>query len=322
MTVDTSVGGFWDGIAEQLRNRISSQDWSAWFVGARATELGPQSITIELVNEFAVRWVDGRFREIVEQAVAAAAGVPLQVTLVARASTQEPPPQPPSAPLHIVEAPAEAAFLTVPGTAVQHLDRAEVVPAIVAAVQYGAASGGGSTMTEAELRAELSMGNEIADVSLPVAAVEPSAGTYGRPSGEITVARASGEPVRAAAVTMDPSFTGVQQLNDRYRFETFVIGPGNQMVHAAALSVAETPAQSYNPLFVHGPTGLGKTHLLHAIGHYVLETRPEARVAYVTTEQFLNRFQAAIQGAKTPEGRDARDQFKAFFREVDVLLMD
>jgi chromosomal replication initiator protein len=94
------------------------------------------------------------------------------------------------------------------------------------------------------------------------------------------------------------------------------------MVHAAALSVAETPAQSYNPLFVHGPTGLGKTHLLHAIGHYVLETRPDARVAYVTTEQFLNRFMGAIQASKTPEGRDARERFKAYFREVDVLLMD
>jgi chromosomal replication initiator protein len=114
----------------------------------------------------------------------------------------------------------------------------------------------------------------------------------------------------------------VQQLNDRYRFETFVIGPGNQMVHAAALSVAETPSQSYNPLFIHGSTGLGKTHLLHAIGHYVRETRPEARVAYVTTEQFLANFMQAIQASKTPGGRDARDRFKAYFRNVDVLLMD
>jgi chromosomal replication initiator protein len=95
------------------------------------------------------------------------------------------------------------------------------------------------------------------------------------------------------------------------------------MVHAAALSVAESPAQSYNPLFIHGSTGVGKTHLLHAIGNFVRDTRPGATVAYITTEQFLARFMHAIQQSKTGgAGRDLRDRFKAYFRGVDVLLMD
>jgi chromosomal replication initiator protein len=323
VTIDAMVGDFWDGVAEQLRNRISSQDWSAWFVGARAVELGPERIVVELVNEFAVRWVDERFREVLEQTVAANAGVPLEVSLVARAPAAEGPPAPVPAPQidHVVPGPDAIPVDRGAATRPSAFDRAEPTPAIVAAAQYGAARG--STMTEAELRAELSMGGGVADETLSVAPVAPAAGTYGRPTGEITTgATTPAGGYRQAPVAADPLLTGVQQLNDRYRFETFVIGPGNQMVHAAALSVAETPAQSYNPLFVHGPTGLGKTHLLHAIGHYMLETRPGARVAYVTTEEFLNRFQAAIQNAKTPEGRDARDRFKAFFREVDVLLMD
>lgn len=106
-------------------------------------------------------------------------------------------------------------------------------------------------------------------------------------------------------------------LNDRYRFDTFVIGEANQLAHAAALSVAEAPGQSYNPLFIHGPTGLGKTHLLHAIGHYARETRPGIRVAYATTEQFVNRFIAAIQKRDT-----SRQRFKDYFRGIDILLMD
>jgi chromosomal replication initiator protein len=109
-----------------------------------------------------------------------------------------------------------------------------------------------------------------------------------------------------------------QPLNPRYRFDTFVIGAGNHLAHAAALSVAESPGQSYNPLFIHGATGLGKTHLLHAIGHYVQETRPGIRVAYATAEQFVTRFIRAIQ----PQQREQRDRFKAYFRGIDVLLLD
>lgn len=109
-----------------------------------------------------------------------------------------------------------------------------------------------------------------------------------------------------------------QQLNPRYRFDTFVIGEGSQLAHAAALSVAEAPGQSYNPLFIHGGTGLGKTHLLHAIGHFARETRPGIRVAYATAEQFVNRFIHAIQHQQ----RDQRERFKSYFRGIDLLLMD
>ena len=101
----------------------------------------------------------------------------------------------------------------------------------------------------------------------------------------------------------------------RYTFESFVIGPSNRFAHAAALSVAETPARSYNPLFVYGGAGLGKTHLLQAISHYVRENYPTYRVRYISTETLLNEFVDAIR-------KNAQPEFKRRYREIDVLLVD
>jgi chromosomal replication initiator protein len=104
-------------------------------------------------------------------------------------------------------------------------------------------------------------------------------------------------------------------LNPAYTFDAFVIGESNRFAHAAALAVAEQPARSYNPLFIYGDTGLGKTHLLHAIGHYVRQNYPNLRVRYVSTEHFLNDFIDAIR-------TNAQSNFKLRYRGVDVLLID
>jgi chromosomal replication initiator protein len=104
-------------------------------------------------------------------------------------------------------------------------------------------------------------------------------------------------------------------LNPRYTFQAFVIGASNRFAHAAAQRVAETPAQSYNPLFIYGDSGLGKTHLLHAIGHYVVENFSGMRVRYVSTETFMNDFVDAIR-------TNGQTIFKRRYRECDVLLVD
>jgi chromosomal replication initiator protein len=104
-------------------------------------------------------------------------------------------------------------------------------------------------------------------------------------------------------------------LNPRYTFDNFVIGPSNRFAHAAAQRVAETPAGSYNPLFIYGDSGLGKTHLLHAIGHYTAENFSNLRVCYVPTETFLNDFVDSIR-------TNTQLSFKRRYREADVLLVD
>lgn len=104
-------------------------------------------------------------------------------------------------------------------------------------------------------------------------------------------------------------------LNPRYTFSTFVIGASNRFAHAACLAVAESPARSYNPLFIYGGVGLGKTHLMHAISHSVMERRPDLRVMYLSCEQFTNDFISSLRN-------NTSNEFRKRYRSIDVLLVD
>jgi chromosomal replication initiator protein len=149
------------------------------------------------------------------------------------------------------------------------------------------------------------------------------------------VSRRYPELLRAAAIKVDPELREVElvaagpaaeaavpseaaarvTLNPAYSFERFVIGPGNQLAHAAALAVAEAPGEAYNPLFLHGPPGLGKTHLLGSIANYVHRHNPGLTVQYTTAESFTNEFVSSLQGKRM-------DGFKERYRRADVLLID
>lgn len=104
-------------------------------------------------------------------------------------------------------------------------------------------------------------------------------------------------------------------LNPKYTFDTFVRGSGNQFAHAGAVAVAECPAKRYNPFFIYGGVGLGKTHLMHAIGHYILEQNKDAKVLYVTSEKFTNELINSIKD-------DKNEEFRNKYRNIDVLLID
>jgi chromosomal replication initiator protein len=143
---------------------------------------------------------------------------------------------------------------------------------------------------------------------------QPPAPRYDGPS---QLPASSGAPGPLAAQPAPATGPGepTARLNPKYLFDTFVIGASNRFAHAAAVAVAEAPAKAYNPLFIYGESGLGKTHLLHAIGHYARSLYPGTRVRYVSSEEFTNEFINSIRDGKA-------DAFRKRYRDMDILLVD
>lgn len=148
---------------------------------------------------------------------------------------------------------------------------------------------------------------------------DPGRGGPGRHRGPMgaQLPAPSGAPGPLAAQPAPATGPGepTARLNPKYLFDTFVIGASNRFAHAAAVAVAEAPAKAYNPLFIYGESGLGKTHLLHAIGHYARSLYPGTRVRYVSSEEFTNEFINSIRDGKG-------DSFRKRYREMDILLVD
>ena len=179
-------------------------------------------------------------------------------------------------------------------------------------------------------------GEHLAEPS-PYSASAPSPMPHSQTSAASAPSTMSGSlPTRSThPVTYSPGGTGpqnptglltptaahdVSQLNPRYTFDTYVTGSSNRFAHATALAVAEAPARAYNPLFIYGGSGLGKTHLLHAIGHYAQTLNPGIRVKYVNSEVFVSDFIACVRDGNQDDGR--MEGFKRRYREVDILLVD
>ena len=135
----------------------------------------------------------------------------------------------------------------------------------------------------------------------------------GQPLVQVVFEESAEEPAaQTAAPTVDRD---VAVLNPKYTFESFVVGSSNQFAHAAARAVAEIPSKSYNPLFIYGGVGLGKTHLMHAIGHYILAREKKLNLSYISTDRFINEMINSIRFDRLP-------QFRAKYRAIDVLLID
>lgn len=131
----------------------------------------------------------------------------------------------------------------------------------------------------------------------------------------LTAAELKSRAADTSAAAAKPLGGSAVQLNPKYTFDTFVVGSGNRFAHAASLAVAEAPAEAYNPLFIYGGVGLGKTHLMHAIGHHVQQQYPDKTLLYTTSESFTNELIAAIQNKSNQE-------FRYRFRNVDILMVD
>jgi chromosomal replication initiator protein len=160
---------------------------------------------------------------------------------------------------------------------------------------------------------------EFDDVSFVTAEEDPSIPPQRKDGGFAPVpAHAPTAPPQAAARTPEQSrfdWSTAAQLNSRYTFDNFVIGNGNQFARAASLAVAERPSRAYNPLFLYGGVGMGKTHLMHAIGHEVKRRQPSSNICYVSAEKFTNEMITSLRN-------DRMTSFRDRFRSVDVLLVD
>ncbi|WP_296602755.1 DnaA/Hda family protein, partial [Nocardioides sp.] len=170
-----------------------------------------------------------------------------------------------------------------------------------------------------EIRIAVTVNPQLEEPTEPAGAEHLDSST----SREVAMSTSTADPVPmpVAPPAPEPADLGARpssletRLNPKYTFETFVIGSSNRFPHAAAVAVAEAPGKAYNPLLVYGDSGLGKTHLLHAIGHYVRSLYTGAKVRYVSSEEFTNEFINAIRD-------DRQDRFKRRYRDVDVLLID
>ncbi|MGC2197549.1 MAG: chromosomal replication initiator protein DnaA [Terriglobales bacterium] len=158
------------------------------------------------------------------------------------------------------------------------------------------------------------LGLDYADVKFVTPDDDPASTPLRHDGGLSVVATATGTGAAAAAQARF-DWDGAAQLNPRYTFDAFVIGSGNQFAHAACQAVAERPSKAYNPLFLYGPVGMGKTHLMQAIGHEIKKRLPQAAICYVSSEKFTNEMINSLRYDKMTSFRDK-------FRNVDVLLVD
>jgi chromosomal replication initiator protein len=258
----------------------------AWLKLTRPLGLVENTALIATPNEFVKEQLETRLRPLVTQALSRVLGRPIQLAVTVDPSSA---PQP---------EPLKPGAMLPPGPGPSAPAQLHVMPSI---------HDGRSPLTQ-PLGPQLPQHDDVARLGGPLsypqqlahqAAVQPA------------------EAPRAAQLDQagpTPRLASAR-LNPKYTFETFVIGSSNRFAHAAAVAVAEAPAKAYNPLFVYGDSGLGKTHLLHAIGHYAQTLYPGLKVRYVSSEEFTNDFINMIRDGK-------QDGFRRRYRDVDVLLVD
>ena len=304
----------WSESLEAVMPTVSSPIQRQWLAATRPVGFSEDTVILASPHNFAREWLDTRCGERLRQALCDAAGRSLTVVITVQPHPEPFEEHPTDRPVDV--RPAEDATHQAPA----HLDAGH------------AGSPQGPPITSAEAlehdgprpaldiaweRTETPVEPQPAGVhEQPQQAHAPYDGEHrdgplqapGRPAGP-TVAWP--EPRRSVPDEVEHD----TQLNPKYSFDDFVIGSSNRFAHAAAVAVSEAPAKSYNPLFIYGGAGLGKTHLLHAIGHYVRSLYPRLAVRYLTTEQFTNEFINAIRD-------DRITAFQRTYRQTDVLLID
>ncbi|MCP4226506.1 MAG: chromosomal replication initiator protein DnaA [Actinomycetia bacterium] len=273
----------WTSASDLLKSQVSDGVWQSTFAPAAPVELTSDRFVLGLPNGIIRDKLDRRYRPLVEDAVTEAAGheltVDFQLMLPTLFDADLNPHQEPEIDLTSSQTRSAAAH--------QAPFEATLAP---------------------DLSGQIPGQGAVTDHSLLRSTGEAAGPMPGQQLGQGPIGPSSPSPGPAS------NDRGVDQAH-RYTFDGFVIGPSNRFAHAAALSVAERPGGSYNPLFIYGSAGLGKTHILRAIQHFVNDVYPRLKVLYVSTETFLNEF---VDSIRNSSGND----FKRRYRQIDVLLVD
>jgi chromosomal replication initiator protein len=334
---ETDLGEVWARSLDELSDLHIEPHQRAWLRLTRPLGLVENTALIATPNEFVKEQLETRLRALITHALSRELGRSIQLAVTvdpaATATAAEPPPGtvvppgarpgppadgytvsaaqpwPPDGPA-IIPMPREA---DGPGAAGPSADPGPGGPAPVGAP----ADGQQDQAVPAPGNGTVPPGTSAAPGSAPAG---PGGGQLGGHPGNHSGGHLGGLPHRPPDVPASgpgvPRPTPAQaRLNPKYTFETFVIGSSNRFAHAAAVAVAEAPAKAYNPLFIYGDSGLGKTHLLHAIGHYAQSLYHGVKVRYVSSEEFTNDFINMIRDGK-------QDGFRRRYRDVDVLLVD
>lgn len=275
----SDIAQLWSSCSSALRDQVPEPAWNAWLAPLVPLEVSGPRVVLAAPSTFVKDIVLARFQRLIEQALAQAASIsPDEVELVVQS-----------------QLPPAANQGTGPGPDLLSSAGPPPPPGQDAtAPVYEARLGEQHALQTSELHRLVQTGNPPLDEHR--ADVTPVARSF------------TATPTRADR-RLQPT------LNPRYSFEAFVTGASNRFAYAAAQRVAEEPAKAYNPLFVYGGSGLGKTHLLHAIGNYVVQQFPQLNICYVSTETFLNDFIEAIR-------TKGQAPFKRRYRAYDVLLVD
>ena len=298
----------------------------AWLKPELTRPLGlvEDTVLIATPNAFVKEQLETRLRPLVIHALSRELGRPIQlaVTVDPRpASPQEPPPGPPSSPLSVMDSPG-GQQQPAQEQPEQYPYESTGWPSQGGQESTGWPSPGAQDIPSDQLsfnrpaQPSPSHQHEPADLS---GMSSPDQQSRQRPQqgqhGQHGQHGQQGRPGQSGQQHEQPLRPASARLNSKYTFETFVIGSSNRFAHAAAVAVAEAPAKAYNPLFIYGDSGLGKTHLLHAIGHYAQTLYNGIKVRYVSSEEFTNDFINMIRDGK-------QDGFRRRYRDVDVLLVD
>jgi len=303
----------WQAALNVLQQQVTRKEYETWLKTSSIADFDNGTVVVAMPNTFAVEWVENRIKPLVERTLSGIVGYPLKVRFGVRQGNGY------FVPVPVSDRASAMALGAVPAAAFLETVHIGATADNEASAAVGAPAGGNARIV-AEA-GELPGLSKQRPGMMQMTDSQPRTGydngngngrTYQNGSGGVRYqAPARREIATQAELAIDES----TPLNPKYIFEHFIVGTSNRMAHAASMAVAEKPAHAYNPLFLYGGVGLGKTHLLHAIGHYVMENYTGMRVLYVSSEKFTNDLINAIRG-------QSNEEFRNRYRTIDILMID